>query len=73
MPREWEVQLPASATAQPSPAGRGQPVPSGAEETTGCTGEHTEVGSSSGRREEEREIVERGSSEAYKPYSELLE
>lgn len=72
MPREWEVQLLASATAQPSPAGRGQPVPSGAEETTGCTGEHTEVGSSSGKREE-REIVERDSCEAYKPYSELLE
>lgn len=73
MPREWEVQLPASATAQPSPTGRGQPVPSGAEETPGCRGEHTEVGSSAGKREEEREIVERESSEAYKPYSELLE
>lgn len=47
----------------------------GAEETPGCTGGQTEVGSSSSKRAEGREIpsVGRESSEAYKADSKLLE
>lgn len=72
MPKEWETQLPASATAQLIHIWRGHPLPCG---NRGDPRLHrwTNRSRSSSRREEGREIVERESYEAYKTYSELLD